>query len=310
MFNVGQDLLANLTFPNQQIEYTHFAYNEETGVGEVYVEFDKQVWTNTIKDRLAELGVRSITVTTFQNNDGNHSAASALNRVISVSKNDGFKAVVRGECNPRLAAKLEELQAAEKAEKLAKNAEFDEKTHFAVRLSLGEIKEGMATKEGLCHLEEVTQSNAEEIRSTFTKIDESYKETIIRQSAIIEALKDANDKLHDSNDKLHHHITTIDRKMMDRDERINNQTYAISKLNEDVRRKAEKIDYLHTVIEKKNQVILTVTSKRNAGTYGSSHASEASTDRDLLDQIKVLLAEAQEGRKRKHGDGDADDPSK
>jgi hypothetical protein len=42
---------------------------------------------------------------TFSNNDGNHSAASALNRVRTVAESECFTEVVRGTCNPKLLAK-------------------------------------------------------------------------------------------------------------------------------------------------------------------------------------------------------------
>jgi hypothetical protein len=110
MFNVGRNLVENMTAD----QFLFLAYNEETGVAEGFMEFSEQVRTNTVKDRLADLGAGSISVMTFQNNDGNHSAASALNRVRSVAKSDGFAEVVHGECNTKLMEKADDLVKIEK----------------------------------------------------------------------------------------------------------------------------------------------------------------------------------------------------
>ena len=149
----------------------------------------------------------------------------------------------------------------------------------------------MATKECLSHLEELAQTNADEIKSSFKKIDEIYKETILRQAAIIEAQQDANAK-------LQHHLVTMDRKKMEQDEKINNQVYIIAKLNADVRQKEEKISQCHTVVEEKNQVILHLTGKKAAGDQQGALPAAA------IDQIRDLFEEFRGELKRKRGDGD------
>lgn len=293
MYNTDQNLVENFSIPKSRgtgdfsIQFLCFAWNPETLVAEGFMDFNDQVWTTTIHDRLAEMGARSIEVMTFQHNDNNHSAASALNRVISAAKSEGFTEVMRGNCNPKLAAKLDELRAQEETE--AKNTEFDEKTQAALKMSLGEIKDSMATKEGLSHLEEITQTNADEIKSSFVRIDETYKDTIIRQASIIEAQQDANAK-------LNHHLITADRKMKERDEKINSQAYIIAKLNADARLKEEKINQFHTVIEKKNQVILKLTGKRPS--VNADAVQEACTS--ILGHFKEALVEFKAGMKRKH----------
>ena len=298
MFNADQNLVENFSIPKSRgsgdfsIQFTCFAWNPETLVAEGFIDFNDQIWTTTIHDRLAELGARSIEVMTFQHNDNNHSAASALSRVISVASSNGFVEVVRGNCNPRLASKLDELRMLEKK---PEDTEFDEKTQAALKMSLGEIKDSMATKEGLSHLEEVTQSNADEIKSSFIKIDETYKETIMRQASIIDAQKDANAK-------LNHHIITTDFIVMEREaqfnEKINSQTYMIKKLNEQVRQELQKSAELHSIIEKKNQEILHLTRKQApANQQGAFPAA-------TIDQIRDLFVEFHAGMKRKHGDGD------
>ena len=200
-----------------------------------------------------------------------------------MSKTDGFKSVVRGECNPRLAEKAREMM---EAEKKPETAEFEEKTKAVLMLSIGEIKDGMATKEGLSHLEEVTQSNANELKANFNKIDESYRETILKQSATIKSLQEANENLHNQ-------MTQKDKWMMDRDERIKNQTYAISKLNEELRKKRSETEQLQALL-------LQSTQQKEALLH--SHDNTV-----LVEQIRGLFDEYCAGMKRKHSDGDARD---
>ena len=133
MFNAGQNLVENLT----ATQFLRLAYNEGTGAAEGFMEFSEQVRTNNVKDILAELGACSISVVTFQNNDGNQSAAVALNRVRSIAKSDGFAEVVRGECNVKLLKKADELAEAE-VSAAEMECEFAEKTQAALQLSIKE----------------------------------------------------------------------------------------------------------------------------------------------------------------------------
>jgi hypothetical protein len=208
-----------------------------------------------------------------------------------VAKSEGFTEVVRGTCNAKLLAKADELLAAEKQ---GKSTEFDEKTQAAMKLSLEmteEIKSTMATREGLSHLQEITQINAEEIKCTFVRFDESIKGTIIKQQAIIAAHQDANEK-------LNHHLIILDKKLMERDEKINSQAYIINKLNDEARKRDEKIAQLHTVIEKKNQELLTGRQNSTNNQRAASETQEASLA--ILSQCKDLLEELKADRKRKH----------
>jgi hypothetical protein len=94
------------------IQFQLFAWSQESGCAEGFLDFSEVLWTNVLKDRLAALEACSITVVTFQKNDRNHSAASALNRVRSIAKSEGFVEVVRGECNIKLLKKADELAEA------------------------------------------------------------------------------------------------------------------------------------------------------------------------------------------------------
>ena len=166
MFNVTHDLLDNFNIPRVRkgsdvpVRFLHFSFNPSLGLVEGFMEFGEQVMSTVISQRLAELGAASVYLMTFHNNDGDHSAASALNRVRDVVKSDGFIEVVRGTCNAKLMKKADELAAAEAEERIkAAGKEFDEKTAAAIMLSVDETKDGvariasgMATKDGVAQI--------------------------------------------------------------------------------------------------------------------------------------------------------------
>jgi hypothetical protein len=146
MFNADHDLLDNFNIPRIRkgsdvpIRYLVFAHNPNVGTAEAFMEFGDQVLSTTVSQRLMDLGAASIDLVTFQKNDGNHSAASALNRVRSIAKSDGFAEVVRGECNVKLLKKADELAEAE-VSAAEMECEFAEKTQAALQLSIKEQAE-------------------------------------------------------------------------------------------------------------------------------------------------------------------------
>lgn len=292
MYNAEQNLVENFSIPKSRgagdfsIQFALFAWNPETLVAEGFLDFNDQIWTTTIHNRLAELGARSIDIMTFQNNDNNHSAASAMNRVRSVAHSEGFKSVSQGTCNPKLAAKAEELRAEEKQ---TKTAEFDEKTQAAIKLSLEvaeEIKSNMATKDGLTHLEEITQTKSDEIKSSFVemkdRINNDYQVTLANQAVTINKHEETIEALNQS-------IVANDRKMMGLETQIVSQRFIINKLNSEARQKEQQIAQLNATIEQKNQNILRMTNRGTCEEY-----------RSILDQVKALLEENQACKKRKH----------
>jgi hypothetical protein len=292
MYNVDQNLLSKFIAPNHDTQYTHYSYNEETGVAEVYMEFEKQVYTNSIKYNLAGLGARSINGMTFQNNDSNHSAASALNRVRAVAKSEGFIGVVHGTCNPKLLAKADELLAAEKQ---GKDAEFDEKTHAVLKLSLEnteEIKSTMATKEGLSHLENITQIKADEIKTSFmqmnAKMQSDYKITITGQAVIISDQTGIINSQQKANAELNESIIINDRKMMNLERHNDSQRFIIAKLNTDR-------DNMTKEVKDKDQIILQLT-KDNLTLRSSQGSGGAVT----VDQLWEVMSTFHGERKRKH----------
>jgi hypothetical protein len=292
MFNSEHHLVENFSIPKTRgsgdfsIQFQCFACNPDTLVSEGYLEFNDQIWTTTIHDRFKELGARSIEIMTFQNNDGNHSAASALNRVRQVAKSQGFTEVVRGACNAKLLAKADELLAAEGQKGVS---EFDEKTQAAIKMSLGEIKDVMsATKEGLLHLEE--KSN--DIKTSFVDMKETinkdYQSTLANQAVAINKYQETIDSLKST---LNESMAIADRKMMLLEKQNESQRYIIAKLN------AEKSQTAREMKEK-DQIILRLN--REIHSLRQAQPASASSADQLVESINTLLAELQEGRKRKH----------
>jgi hypothetical protein len=158
------------------IQFLSFTYNEQTGAGECFMEFGDQIMTDVIKAGLAELGAGSVIVLTFPRNDGDKTAAAALNRVHIQSKTDGFVEVVRGECNAKLMEKADELAEAEAAA-AELDIEFSEKTAATLKHSLEDLSQtttqivsGMATKDSLSHLTDITVSQTHQLEDINDKI--------------------------------------------------------------------------------------------------------------------------------------------
>ena len=295
------------------------------------MEFNEQVYTTTIHDRLAELGARSISVTTFQHNDGNHSAASALNRVLTAAESDGFKKVMRGSCNPRLTEKLMELQAEERAKEQAKNGEFDEKTQAAIKMSLGDIKNSMATKEEISHLEEVTQTKSDEIKlSVETKSDE-IKTSVVEMNEKIDnnyqiALANQALTISDQGVTIKKHQETIAKQLNNiasLNKNVKDQQKNISSLNENLVNSDRKIlnlekdkndlkaanesqryiikklnaerDQTARELKEKDQIILRLTRENQRYRSGVEEEHTA-----ILNQYKELLLDFQACKKRRH----------
>lgn len=119
MYNVKEGLVNNFSIPKvrkgdvYQILFSCFAWNEATGVAEAFLEFGSQVSNTIVHERMSKLGATGIDTITFQTNDGNFSAASALNHVKHTSKKRGFVTVTHGICNPKLLSKAEKMIADE-----------------------------------------------------------------------------------------------------------------------------------------------------------------------------------------------------
>jgi hypothetical protein len=236
------------------------------------MEFNDQTTTNVIKDKFVELGAGSPCVMAFPRNDGDKTAASALQRVLSLSKSDGYIEVVRGECNAKLLKKANELAEADAAA-AELHHEFSEKTQAAIQLSLedlsqtttqivsgvSEITVQMATKEGLflqqLHLEKITDNLAASAQ---------YQEnTTDRQKFIIGRLNQDRDeliyevsKLKDENFKL---VTDHCLALHVRDERHNaierQKDFVIYEKDLGLTKKDAVIEQKDAIIEQKDGLI-------------------------------------------------------
>ena len=249
MYNAQEDMLFNFKLPkgkgsgDMSLQYSAFAFNESMTVAEGILEFQETVLSSRLQDQFESLGATCITIATFQNNDGNHSAASALNRVIKLASSPGFRLIKTGVCNAKLLAKAAEL--AEKDKVQASGAEFDEKTQAAIRQSLADINGNMATKEELQHLGESSQKSSEEIKSKVAEIKQSmasandviianlsrtifeHEKTIKEQQLSIENLEKKNyrqscvlAKLNAERDETARELKAKDQRIIERDQRI------------------------------------------------------------------------------------------
>jgi len=197
MYNADEDKLEAFSLQKARgagdvpVVFTQYALNESTGTAEGFMDFQEQVWSHQIQTQWEQLGAASVTVLTFQHNDGNHSAASALNRVTKLASSPGFKLITTGSCNPKLQAKAKELAEKEHV-KLNTTTEFDEKTQAVIKQSLAvaeRISESMVTKKELQDLGESSQRSSDELKCRVVEINEKitqdYEDAIKSQSAII-----------------------------------------------------------------------------------------------------------------------------
>jgi hypothetical protein len=239
MFSASQDLVENLTIPKLRngcgefsIQFKLFSWNPESGCVEGFLEFSESVWTNVLKDRLAALGAGSIDVMIFQKNDGNHSAASALNRVRSVAKSEGFVEVVRGECNVKLLKKADELAEAE-VSAAEMECEFAEKTQAALQLSIKEQGERI-------------DEQGERIAEQDERIEriEEQGERIAEQAERIERIEEQGERIAEQDERFERtttqiqtgvcHLTGMAEKMNDTvDTQVLSQKFFLNKLNKE-----------------------------------------------------------------------------
>lgn len=121
MYNAEEDKIRTFSFQRSRvarevpISFTQFALDEKTGLVEGFMEFQEQVWSHRLQAQWEQIGNSSISIQTFQMNDGNYSAASALNRVTKLASTQGFKLITTGVGNPKLLAKAKQLLLSDSA---------------------------------------------------------------------------------------------------------------------------------------------------------------------------------------------------
>ena len=241
--------------------FTAFAFNEETGAAEGYVEFHDQIWSNNLIDRFEELGATSVDVMTFQHNDGNHSAASAYNRVRKVAGNPGFTLITTGNANAKLLTKANDLLENEKPTK-STSQEFDEKAHAAIKKSLSDIADSMVTKDDYQSLGESSQKNFEEIKERMAKehaaVVGTLSKTIRDQQQIIENMEN----------------------------KISRQSYVLARLNQERDETAKEL-------KAKDQRILKLQEENHALKFGDSTQDEMKT------MVTELLEESRKNKRQR-----------
>ena len=181
-FNATYEIVENISLPKVKgdgcypVIFSGFALNSTTGFAEGIIEFEDQIWSNALQEYFVQHDAACITVLTFQHNDHNQSAGTALSRVWKTAKGPGFDLITRGECNAKLLAKAKEIMAEDEKAKAAEHA-FDAKTQAALKVSLDELKENMVTKGDLARVGEALAT-----KDDLSKIDETVDEMSLKMA--------------------------------------------------------------------------------------------------------------------------------
>ena len=282
MYNANYDQLLGFSMPKVRsagevpMLSSTFALNISTGAAEGYMEFQEQIWSNNLIDRFEELGTTAVNVLTFQNNDGNHSAASAYNRVMKVAASSNFTLINNGALNHKVLAKAKELQAAEQAQ--ISSSEFDEKTQAVIKQSLAiteKISECMATKDDLQSLGLSSQKSLEEIKEQMAK----------EHAAVVSSLGKTISELEQTVRDKQNSITFCE-------DKIHKQSYILAKLN------AER-DQMTKEMKSKDQQIIE-RDQRILKLQEENHVLKMNGG-GTLEEMKTMLTELwQESKKQRN----------
>jgi len=184
--------------------YSAFAFNPMLTQAEGFLEFQEVVSSSRVKEHFECLGAAQVQIITFQNHDGNTSAATAFNQVHKMLHSPGFQSISKGTCNPKLATKAKELLAAAAEKQQMNSAEFDEKTKAVLQQTMAvaeKISESMVTKDDLQLLGESSKKSSDELKSSVGEIQSSvgaikntitkdYETVICRQRLEITGLRE------------------------------------------------------------------------------------------------------------------------
>ena len=297
MFNADMKLVEDFTISrirkgvDVSIRYMNFALNEKIGLVEGFADFNDQVLTTAVRDSFAGLGAGSINILTFPRNDGGKTAASALNRVRSVGKSDGYTEVVRGTCNVKLMEKADELAEAEAAS-AELDTEFAEKTAATLKLSI------------------------EDLSQTATQIADTVAGHSLQLVEMVTVLHNSNDKITTAA-HYEERLVAGDRHMETKDNKIASQTWTINQLNKEKNRLNELVENLFQQGAQKDQEILKltqrlldqVTSARDE-TLKLTQENQTLRNRLSAQRLSVSVAFARgcefQDRKRKEPEAEAD----
>jgi len=312
-FNANAEIVKNLNIPKARgagefvASYSGFSLNATTGFAEGVVEFDEQVWSNKLEERLAEQGAACITILTFANNDNNQSAGAALARVWKSAKGPGFELVTHGKCNARLLAKAEEITLEDKQKEKEIDKECEEKIQAGLKQSLAlqeEIKEKMVTKDDLAEVEKslATKDDLKTMtKAGFDKMDESltvkFSQTVINQRQTIVSLQEAaknleeiiiskdrdNQQLTGHNDRQRYMLGQLNQEKKDNLETIKTLNERIQSNDKMI---IETVNTLNERIQSKDKMIIDIMEKNQALSAGSSSGSSTNeTIRTVIQEI-------------------------
>jgi hypothetical protein len=278
MYNIWEGNLERFSLQKAResgdvpVVFTQYALKENNGTVEGFMEFQEQVWSQQIQAQWEQLGAASVTVLTFQNNDGNHSAASALNRVTNLARSPEFKLVMTGYCNPKLLVKANELAEKDQAKLTA--PEFDEKTQAVIKQSLAvaeRISESMVTKKELQDFGESSQKSSEEL---LCHVDE-IKEKIAK----------------DYEDHFRSQTVTIS----SQSEMISKQSVTISKLQSALEAKGKDMDVLTKKNHSQSVIIARLNTERDSALKKLQTLQNSQPGGRLLEKISRKLDDLEAG---------------
>ena len=199
------------------VKYMEAVFNREAESGEFFIEFGEAVLENKLVECFEYQGAGQVTTITFAN-DGGDSAANALMRILQAQEKHG--AHTRGERSKALQKSLTNIQ--NKSQPVSQQ-EFDEKTAAAIRLSLGNIEQGVQSQ--AVKLEDIEQG----VHSQAVKLED------IEQGVchVIPDYQNEIAKLKDALAKKTAACDTIEGKLAYKTRLVNQQGKYIDKLEEE-----------------------------------------------------------------------------
>ena len=181
-FNITPEFFNEFVFPKSKgggvfgIKYMEAVFNKEAESGEIFLEFDEKVWEHKLIECFEAQGAGQVTTITFAHNDSDESAANALVRILLAQEKYGGYS--RGSCSAPLykTAMTKRTEAKRKLQTISQQ-EFDEKTAAAIRLSLGNIEQGVQSQavklegieQGVCHVIPDYQNEIAKLKDALVK---------------------------------------------------------------------------------------------------------------------------------------------
>jgi hypothetical protein len=227
-FNITPEFFNEFVFPKSKgggvfgIKYMEAVFNKEAESGEIFLEFDEKVWEHKLIECFEAQGAGQVTTITFAHNDSDESAANALVRILlAQEKHGGYS---RGACPPALHAKaMAKRTEAKRKLQTVSQQEFDEKTAAAIRLSLGNIEQGVQSQ--AVKLEDIEQG----VHSQAVKL-EGIEQGVCH---VIPDYQNENAKLKDALAKKTAACDTIEGKLAYKTRLVNQQGKYIDKLDDE-----------------------------------------------------------------------------